>query len=177
MRHRRLAPGGRIVHADRVIAFVDTVEAIGGADAGADLVLPPVHQQAADMRIGDVRARHADHVELARGDRVPRGRHVLDARGMKHREPRRVAHLAGKIEMRRGAHALDRDHPGKCRVGIHMAANDIQKIHLPRRHHALRDLDALRAREANIPVLVGDHADADNETRAGRGAHRISTGG
>ena len=165
VRHRRLAPGGGIVHAHRVIAFVDTVEAIGGADAGTDLVLPSCHELAPDMRVGDVRAGHADHVELARGDRVARRRHVLDARGVKHRESRRVAHFAGEIEMRRGAHAMDRDHPPQGGIGIHVAANDVEEIHLPRSDEAMRDLDALRARQADVPVLIGHHADADDETR------------
>ena len=105
----------------RVIAFVDPIEAIGGADAGADLVLPSLHQQAPDMRVGDVRAGHADHVELAGGDRMARGRHVLDAGGVEHREPRRRAHLAGEVEMRRGAACPGSGSrvaaPHRCRYG------------------------------------------------------------
>ena len=39
-----------------------------------------------DMRVGDMGPRHADHVELAFGDGMARGRHIIDARGMEHRE-------------------------------------------------------------------------------------------
>ena len=70
-----------------------------------------------DVRIGDVGAGHADHVELALGDRMAGGRDVVDARGVEHRELGRGPHLAGEIEMRRRAHAGDRDHLGQRRVG------------------------------------------------------------
>ena len=58
-----------------------------------------------DMRVGDMGAGHADHVELALGDRMARGRDVGDARGMEDRELRGGPHLAGEIEMRRRPHA------------------------------------------------------------------------
>lgn len=161
------------MHAHRVIAFVDTVEAIGGTDAGADLVLPSRHEQAPDMRISDVGAGHPHHVELARGNRVPCRRHILDTRGVKHRKPRRIAHLAGKIEMRRGSHSMDRDHPPQGGIGIHMTTNDVEEIHRPRSDDATGDLDPLRAGEPDIPGLIGHHADADNEPRARRGTHGI----
>ena len=151
VRHRGLAAGGGIVHADRVIAFVDTIQAIGGADAGTDLVLPSLHQPAADIRFGNVGARHADHVELARGDGVSCRGNVLDAGGVEHREFRRVAHFTGEVEMRRGAHALDRDDAPQCRVTVHMAADDVEEIHLSRCDEAVRDRDALRRATGRCP--------------------------
>ena len=133
----------------------------------------PAAHLARDMRVGDQRAGHADHVELARGDRVPRGRDVVDARGVEHRNVRRRAHLAGEIQMRRGAHAGDRDHVGQRVVGVDVAADDVEEIDQPGRLEAPRDLDALRARQADLPVLVGDHAHADQEIRPDRVAHRL----
>ncbi len=101
VRHRRLAAGRRIVDAQRLAALVDAVEAIGGADAGADLVLAALHHLRHDVRIGDVGAGHADHVELAGGDGVARGGDVGDTRRVEDRELRRRPHLAGEVEMRR----------------------------------------------------------------------------
>ena len=100
MRHRRFAPGRRIVDAERLIALIDAVEAVGGADAGADVGLAPLHDLLDDMRIGDMGARHADHVELALGDGMAGGRDIVDARGVEDRKLRRGAHFAGEIEMR-----------------------------------------------------------------------------
>jgi hypothetical protein len=65
MRDRRLAAGGGIVDAQRLAAFIDAVEAIGGADAGPYPVLFAGHHLGGDVRVGDVGACHADHVELA----------------------------------------------------------------------------------------------------------------
>jgi hypothetical protein len=173
VRHRRLTSCGGIVHAHRVVAFVYTVEAIGGADAGTDLVLAPRHELAPDMGVGDVRASHPHHIELACRDRVPRRRHFLDTRSVKHREPRRVAHLSGKIEMRRCCHAMDRDHPPQGGIGIHVTTNDIEEVNRTRSDDATSNLDALRAGQSDIPSLIGHHADADNESGTSRGTHRI----
>ena len=41
MRHRRLAPGRRVLDAERVAAHVDAIDAIAGADALADVVGTP----------------------------------------------------------------------------------------------------------------------------------------
>src|SRR3546814_15364308 len=78
MRHGRLAPGRRVVNAERLVALVDAVEAVGGADAGADLPLAAGGDLVDDVRVGEVGAGHADHVELALGDGMARRRHVGD---------------------------------------------------------------------------------------------------
>ena len=44
VRHRRLAARRRVVDAQRLAALVDAVEAVGRADAGADLVLAALHR-------------------------------------------------------------------------------------------------------------------------------------
>ena len=74
-----------------------------------------------DVRIGDMGAGHADHVELAARDRVARRRDVLDARRVEGRDLRRGPHLAGEIEVRRRARAHAGDDmaraPRRCRYG------------------------------------------------------------
>ena len=101
---------------------IDAVEAIGGADAGADVLLAALGDLLHDMRIGDMGARHPHHVELALGDGVAGGGDIVDARGMEYRELRRGAHFAGEIEMRRGRHATDRNDLRQRPVMIDVAA-------------------------------------------------------
>ena len=170
--HGGLAAGRRVVDAERLVALVDAVEAVGGADAGADLVLAAGRDLARDVRVGDVGAGHADEVELARGDRVARGRDVVDARGVEDRQAERGLDLAREVEVRRGGRAVDRDHVGERRVGLDVAADHVEEVDLAARHEAAADLEAFGAREALVPGLVGDHADADDEVRADRGADR-----
>src|ERR1700722_1102925 len=97
------------------------------------------------MRVSDVRARHPHHVKLARGNRVSCRRHILNTRRVKHRKSRRIAHLAGKIEMRRCRHAMDWDYPSQGGIGIHMTTDDVEEVNRPRSDDAAGDLDALRA--------------------------------
>ncbi len=84
MRHREFAAGRRIVHAHR-LAGIDAVDAIAHADAGSYLVLAALIDLRHDVRVGQMRARHADQIELAGFDGVPRGGDVLDARGVEGR--------------------------------------------------------------------------------------------
>ena len=44
------------------------------------------HDLAHDMRIGEMRPRHPDHIELALGHRVAGCRHIGDTRRVKGRE-------------------------------------------------------------------------------------------
>ncbi len=53
-----------------------------------------------DMRVGEVGARHAYHVELAAQDGVARGGDVLDAGRVEGRQAGRRADLAREIKVR-----------------------------------------------------------------------------
>ena len=97
----RLSSRRRIVDAKRLVPLVDAVQAIGRPDAGSDFRLAALHDLLHDVRIGEMRPRHADHVELAGCYGVPSRRHVGDARGMEHRELGGRPHFAGEVEMRR----------------------------------------------------------------------------
>ena len=103
---------------------------------------------------------------LPDGDGVPGRRNIGDARGVEHRKLRRRTHFAGKIEMRCGTHAGDGDDAGQRCVRIDMATNDVQEIELPRVCQAPRDFDAFLLGKPLFEILVGDHADADDEIRA-----------
>ena len=96
-------------------ALIDAVETVVRADARADVVLTLLDDLSHDMRVGHVGARHADHVDLARGDGVARCCDVRDLRRMEDWKIGRCADFARKIEMRRVCHALDRDDIGQTR--------------------------------------------------------------
>ncbi len=86
MRHGQFAAGGGIVDAEGRPALVDTIETVIGADTGTNIVFPLFDDLADDMRVGHVGAGHADHVDLAGGDRVARGGDVRDFRRMEGRK-------------------------------------------------------------------------------------------
>jgi hypothetical protein len=83
------------------------------------------------MRVGHVGARHADHVDLARGHRMPRGRHVGDAGGME----------GGQADL--GLDAPGRSRCGADRmpctgitsvsagIGVDAAADDVDEVDQP----------------------------------------------
>ena len=125
------------------------------------------------MRVGDVRPRHADHVELARGDRVPGGGDVGDAGGMEHRQAGGRAHLAREVEVRGRGHAHDRDDVEQRVVAVDVAADDVDEVDEAGGGQAAADLEALLALQADVPALVAGHADADQESVADRPAHRL----
>ncbi len=75
--------------------------------------------------------------------------------------------------MRRGRHAGDRDNAGQRRIRVDHAADDIEEVELAGRRQPARDLHALLLRQALVEILVGDHADADDEVRPHRLAHRV----
>ena len=126
------APGGRVVYAIGLAPGINAVQAKVAAHAGAYGVFAAFQNFAHDVRVGHVGAGHAHHIELAAGNRVARGVHVLDFGGVEDRHIHVRAQAGGKVQVRRAAHALHRNHIGQARVGINMAADDVQKIHHPR---------------------------------------------
>ena len=126
-----LAPGGGVVDAERRAPLVDAVEAVVRADAGPDVVLPPLE---------DLPRRCAGR-PCARASCPPcracprrwrgarwRGR---GSRGVEGREPGRGPDLAREVEVRGGGHALDRDHVGEAGVRVDVAAHDVEEVHEP----------------------------------------------
>ena len=128
MRHGFLAARCRIVNAESEAALIDAVETVIGANAGANVVLPLFHDLSHDMRVGHVGARHADHIDLAGGDRISGGGDILDLGGVKGREAGRGADLTGKVQMRGIGHPLNGNDVGQTGIGVDMAANDVQIV-------------------------------------------------
>ena len=63
VRHGLLAPGGRVVDAQRLARLIDAIEAVGRADARPDRVLDAELDLADEVRLGHLGAGHADHVD------------------------------------------------------------------------------------------------------------------
>ena len=63
VRHRRFAAGRGVLHAQHVEARVLPVDAVIGAHTLLDLVFAAVADLDHEVRIGDLGARHADHVD------------------------------------------------------------------------------------------------------------------
>ena len=136
-------------------------------------LLAAFHDLADDMGIGDVGARHADHVELALGDCVARRRDIVDARGVKHRELGRGPDFAREIEMRRGRHAGHRDDVATRALMLDVAADDVEEVDHAGILEASGRSRGLVLAETLLPVLVGDQAEADDEI--GPDASRIAS--
>src|SRR5690349_9806852 len=113
--------GRGIVDTECLPAFIDPVETVSSADTGPDACLLAALDLSHYMRVGDMGARHADHVELPLGDRMTGGCYVTDARGVEDRKFGYRPHFAGKIEMRGRCHALDRDDLVERDIAVDMA--------------------------------------------------------
>jgi hypothetical protein len=163
LREGALAARGRVVDAQGIAAFVDAVDAVARADAGADAVLGARGDLVDDVRIGHVGPRHAHHVELVFADGIARRRDVVDAVRVEHGDGAELgADLAGEIDLR----ALRRAHVGddvrQPLVRLDMALDDVDEIELAGGDQAPTDLQALVERDVAVEVLVEHHADADD---------------
>src|SRR6185312_3835981 len=75
-------------------------------------------------------------------------------------------YLAGKIQMRRAGHALDGDEIGESRIGINVAADDIEKIDQAAVLEAARDGEAILSIQTAVEHFIAGVPDADDEFRA-----------
>ena len=165
MRHRRLAPGGGVVDAGR-LAAIDAVDAVAHADAGPDLGLAPLHRPCGRC------AGRPCAAGSCRPCRACRSR----SRGARWRRP-------GCGRRGRSAPCVAaRTSPAKSRCGAERApmpgmtcdsASSVSMWPLMTLTKSIRpEATSRRAisspsalRQAALPVLVADHADADDEVR------------
>ena len=170
MRHLQLASGGRIVDAEGLTTHVDAVEAVGGAHARPDGVLLAQLDLAHDVRISEVRPGHADHVDLALAYRVPSRCHVVDLRGMEHRQVRVFPHHAGEVEVWGRRHAVYRDDLVERGVVHDVAADDVDEVDQAFVGEDLQRGDSFRHLEPVRELLVDRHPHAHDEI----GAHALA---
>ena len=173
VRHEQFAAGGRVVNAIGRAALVDAIQAVIGADARSDLLFPSLHNLAHDVRIRHVGSSHADHVDLAGGDRVTCRGDVLNPGGVKGRELRGGADLAGEIQMRGRGHALNGNQIGQSRIRVDVAAHHVQEIDHAAHLQPARDVETVLLVEAAVENLIAGVAHADDERRP----HAFADGG
>ena len=163
VRHRPLAPRRGVVQAERIPTDVDAIEAVAGADAGADPVLLAPHHLRDDVRVRHVGARHGHHVDVTFAHAVLRRRKVRDPGGVEDGEPGLALHRGRDVHE-------GRPRPGHARNGLGQSA---LVAHLPRDHvhevaHAgvgvdLREREAVVLREPALLQLVPHHPESDEE--------------
>ena len=95
-----------------------------------------------DMRVGHMRAGHADQVDRAGGDGVARGGDVVDAGSLHHRQLHQPLHLARQIEMRAGRRAHAGNDVRQRLVGADIALDHVDEVDQAALRHVLRDLQA-----------------------------------
>ena len=162
---RQFAPGGRVVDAIGLAPGVNAVQAKITAYTRAYGVFTPFQDFAHDVGVGHVGARHAHHVQFAAGDRMARGVHILNLGGVEDGYADVVAQTGGKVQVRRTGHALHRNHVGQARIGIDMAADDVQKIHHPGVRQIARNAYAFFGTDTARAQLVGHATHAHNKVR------------
>ena len=172
VRHVLFASAGGVVDAQHVLSQVEAVDAIARAYAGSDLVFSFDLRKARDVRLGKVRARHADDVDFSFADGVACIGDRCDARGVQDRHFREgLFDLADKVDVRACSHAARRNDMGKGGVGVDSAADDIEKIAARLAFGGAQRLGDGEARfgiEPLLRLLVERHADADRKGCAQR---------
>jgi hypothetical protein len=173
VRDRRLAPGRRVLDAQRIEPQVQPVDAIRSADACPDAIGLASLELADDVRVGHVRPHHPDHVDEALADRVAGGGDVRDPVRVEDRQVHPLAEAAGELERRaqRRAHAGDdvRDRL----VGRDRALDDVDEVDRARPGQGRRDLQAVGLGQAAGHVFPAGHPDPDDELVADRPADRL----
>ena len=129
MRLFQLAPGRRVMQAQSHAALIDPVEAVIRAHARTDTIFLTAQDLGDDVRVGHVSTGHADHIELAAGDRMTRRCNILDLRGVECRKLRLGPDLSGQNRDAVRSSCLHRDQIGQRRIGIDMAPHDIEEVH------------------------------------------------
>jgi hypothetical protein len=119
---------GRVVDALGVAGVVDRVEAVTRPDAGPDAVLLAGLHLGDQVRIGDLRAGHADQVEQSFAQGVPRGGDVGDAGRVHHRDGEAALDLAGEVQVRAERGADGRDGLRQGRVALDGAVDGADEV-------------------------------------------------
>ena len=172
VRHAHVFTGGRgVLDAQHIQALVLTVDAVVGADALLDLV-DLAHLDLGDqVRVGDVRAGHADHVDVT-AFQNPRGLvRVLDVLRVQHRNLDHFLDAGGQVQERLRWITHVRDHVGQGVVGVATRAHDADEIEHAGVVVILGDLLHVLVGQTVRVELVTAHAHAHAEIVTDLGAH------
>ncbi len=123
-----LAAGGGVVDALGVPGLVDRIEAVVRADARADPVLVARCHLGDQVRVGDLRARHANQVEQSVSECVSCRGDVRDPGGVHHRDLDRTPDLASELQERSRWRPHRGDDPRQGRVALDRSLDDRQEV-------------------------------------------------
>lgn len=107
------------------------VQAIGRPDAGPDAILLAALDLRDQMRVGDVRPRHADQIGDAFVQDMPRRRHVPDAGGV-HDRQRDLSAEAPHLGQERRAALEHAGHVvlGQQQIAVHPAIDAVEEVNM-----------------------------------------------
>src|SRR5450830_1029470 len=129
VRHAHVFTGsGGVLDAQHIQALVLAVDAIVGADALLDLV-DLAHLDLGDqVRVGDMRAGHADHIDITAFENTGRLVRVLDVLRVQHRDLDHFLDPGRQVQERLRREAHVRDHVSQGVVGIATRADHTEEI-------------------------------------------------
>ena len=85
-----------------LLAFAESLQIENASSLRKQDIMFAIFQDLTDdMRIGQMGARHTDHIDFAGSHGEPRGCHILNARSMKDREFCCRANFTRRLQMRR----------------------------------------------------------------------------
>ena len=151
------------MQAQRVASDVDAVDAVAGADAGADPLLLAPHHLRDDVRVRHVGAGHRHHVDEPLAHAVLRGREVHDAGGVKHRDPGLALHPRRDVHVGRTRAGHARNGQREPALVSHLARDHVQEV----AHAGIGvdpgDGETVLLIEPAFLQLVSHHPEADQE--------------
>lgn len=174
VRHAHVFAGGRgVLDAQHVQALVLAVDAVVGADALLDLV-DLAHLDLGDqVRVGDVRASHADHVHVAAFEDARSLVRVLDVLRVQHRHVDHFLDAGRQVQERLRREGHVGDDVGQGVVGVAAGADHADEVEHAGIAVVLGDLLHVLVGQAVRVELVTADAHADAEVLADLGAHRL----
>ena len=108
---------------------------------------------------------HANHVHQPRLDHMSRGCQVINSRGVKQCEVNCFAERFYDCQMYPQWVGHPRHHMGEVRVGLDLAAIDIEKIHCAQAFQCLRNFQVVRKSEIVFQLAFRAHPHPDDKIR------------
>ncbi len=129
MRHAHVFTGGRgVLDAQHIQPLILAVDAVVGADTLLDLV-DLAHLDLGDqVRVGDVRTGHADHVNVAAFEDTGGLVRVLDVLRVQHRNLDHFLDAGSQVQERLRREAHVRDDVGQGVVGVATRADHADEV-------------------------------------------------
>ncbi len=173
VRHGFFTGGRGVLHAQHVEPVVLAVDAIVRADTLLDLVLATVADLDDHMRIGNLRAGHANQIDHAAREQTFRLTRVANTLRVHHRQLHHRLDTRREMHERFGRQRHWRHAVRQCVVRIRARTDHTQVVDQAGFAHRLSDFFQLFVIETVFMEFVATHTQTDAEIRADRFAHGI----